>query len=108
MTETATLEQPKNPFSSCENGECFGFAVSAVMARRVLSSVDAGSLCGTRGAVLHGELGAVVNSGNPDASRPAILNAVVSPSMFPDQLARFGSSNFRAHHSSALNPVCSI
>ena len=108
MTETAFLAQAKNPFSSCENGECSGFAVSTVMASRVPLPVDAGSWRGTRGAALHGDLGAVVDSGNLEASHAAILSAVVSPSICPDQLVRFGSSNFQAHHSSALNPVCSI
>lgn len=108
MTETAILAQAKNPFLSRENGECFGFAVSTTMASRVPLPVDAGSGRSTRIAALHGDLGAMVDSGKLEASHAEILSAVVSSSVFPDQLAHFGSSNFQAHHSSALNPVCSI
>ena len=108
MTETAILAQANNPFSSCENGECFGFAISAMMASRVPLPVDTGSWRGTRRAALHGDLGTVVDSGNLEASHAAILSAVVSAGIFPVHLARFGSSDFQAHHSSALNPVCSI
>jgi hypothetical protein len=108
MTETANLAQAKNPFSSCEDGECFGFAVSAMMASRVPLTVDIGSERGTRRAALHGDLGALVGSGNLEASHAPILRAGVSPSIFPVHLARFGSSDFQAHNSSALNPVCSI
>lgn len=106
MTETAILERSKNPFSSFDKDEDFEFVTRAAMASGV--PVGESSLCGTRGAVLHGELGAVFNSGNSDASRPAVLSAVVSPSTVPDQPAHFGSSNFQAHFSSALTSVCSI
>jgi hypothetical protein len=108
MIETANLAQANNPFSSCEDGECFGFAVSAMMTSRVPLPVDICSERGTRRAALHGDLGALVSSGNLEASHAAILSAVVSPITFPVHLARFGSSNFQAHHSSALNPDCSI
>jgi hypothetical protein len=53
-------------------------------------------------------LGALVGSGNLEASHAPILSAVVSPSIFPVHLAGFRSSHFQAHHSSALNPVCSV
>lgn len=108
MTETAILAQAKSPFLSCENGECFGFAVSTTMASRVPLPVDAGSGRGTRIAALHGDLGAMVDSGKLEASHAEILSAVVSPSIFPGQLARFRSSNFQAHHKGASNLVCSI
>ena len=108
MTETANLAQAKNPFSSWEHGECFGFAISAMMASRGPLPVDTGSWRGTRRAALHGDLGTVVDSGNLEASHAAILSAVVSAGIFPVHLARFGSYDFQAHHSSALNPVCSI
>ncbi|MFN8734006.1 MAG: hypothetical protein ACK5ZD_12695 [Hyphomonadaceae bacterium] len=108
MTETAILAQAKNPFLSRENGECFGFALSTTMASRVPLREDAGSGRGTRIAALHGDLGAMVDSGKPEASHAEILSAVVSPSIFLGQLAHFGSSNFQAHHISALNPVCSV
>jgi len=107
MTETAILAQANNPFSSCEDGEYFGFAISAMMASRVPLPVDTGWR-GTRIAALHGDLSAVVDSGNLEASHAPILSAVVSPSIFPVHLARFRSSNFQAHHSSAINPDCSI
>jgi hypothetical protein len=105
MTVTAILEQPKNLFSSFEKGEWLGFVISAGVASRVPAPVGAVSLRGTRGAALHGDLGAVVDSGNSDASRGAILSAVVSPSIFPDRPARFGSSNFQAHLSNALSSI---
>ena len=108
MTETANLAQAKNPFSSWEHGECFGFAVSAMMASRAPLTVDIGSEHGTRRAALHGDLGALVGSGNLEASHAPILSAGVSPSIFPVHLARFGSSDFQAHHSFAINPVCSV
>jgi len=108
MTETAILVQAKNPFLSCEDGECSDFAVSTVMASRVPLTVDIGSERGTRRAALHGDLGALVGSGNLAASHALILSAVVSPSIFPVHLAGFGSSNFQAHHSCAINPVCSV
>jgi hypothetical protein len=107
MTETAILAQANNPFSSCEDGEYFGFAISAVMASRVPLPVDTGWR-GTRRAALHGDLGALVGSGNLEASHAPILSAGVSPSIFPVHLARFGSSDFQAHHSFAINPVCSV
>lgn len=108
MTETANLAQAKNPFSSWEGGECFGFAVSAMMASRAPLTVDIGSERGTQRAAMHGDLGALVGSGNLEASHAPILSAVVSPSIFPVHLAGFRSSHFQAHHSSALNPVCSV
>jgi hypothetical protein len=108
MTETANLAQAKNPFSSWEDGECFGFAISAMMASRVPLPVDTGSWRGTRRAALHGDLGALVGSGNLEASHAPILSAGVSPSIFPVHLARFGSSDFQARHSFAINPVCSV
>jgi hypothetical protein len=93
MTETSILKQSKNPFSSFEKGEGFGFVVLAAMVNGV--PAGASSLIGTRGAVLHHELGAVGNSGNPDALCASNLNALISPRKVPRGQTHFGFPSFQ-------------
>ena len=105
MTETAILKQSKNPFSSFEKDEGFGFVVLAAMVNGV--PAGASSLIGTRGAVLHHELGAVGNSGNPDALCASNLNALISPRKVPRGQTHFGFPSFQARLRRALTSVCS-